>query len=128
MTLKSWDNSFSVNISSMDDDHVRLVQKLRTIYYAISLGRDKEVVSPLIDNLQDYASTHFSREEKLLQEKNHPDIDMQKSQHKFFLEKIHHFETHFQNETKSTSISLLSFLNQWVLNHILKVDMNYKPH
>ena len=126
MRFKEWDNSFSVNISAMDDDHVRLVQKLRTIYDAISVGRGKEVVSPLIDNLQNYASTHFSREEKLLLERNHPDIDQQISQHKLFLEKVHHFKTHFEQENRPIAISLLSFLNQWVLNHISKLDMNYK--
>lgn len=127
MTLKKWDHSFSVNISAMDDDHIRLVQKLHTLYDAISVGRGKDVISPLIDNLQNYASTHFSREENYLQEKNHPDIDHQISQHKLFLERVDHFKTHVEEENRPIAISLITFLNQWVLNHISKLDMNYKP-
>jgi len=41
MVLQSWDNSFSVNHTTMDADHQKLVQMINGLHEAMKLGQGK---------------------------------------------------------------------------------------
>jgi hemerythrin len=126
MTLKGWDDSFSVNHTTMDDDHKQLVQMIGTLHEAMKAGQSKTVLERLVTKLNDYAQNHFSREEKYLTEKKHPDVDTQKQQHKVFLDKIAEFKRNFERGQTVVAATMLPFINEWFLNHVMKIDMKYK--
>jgi len=126
MLLQEWDNSFSVNNQVMDDDHKYLLQLIRGLYEAVSVGRGKMVIEPLIRELDLYAKKHFTSEEKYLEEQQHPDLKKQRQQHQLFLEKIIEFRSSFENGQTVIMGQILPFLNSWFLNHIMKSDMRYK--
>ena len=87
MALKGWDSSFSVNIPNLDNDHKKMVDMIGQLHQAMSQGKSKDLLNPLINELANYTVSHFSAEEKYLSEKNHPDLAMQKTQHQVFWEK-----------------------------------------
>jgi hemerythrin-like metal-binding protein len=126
MALKGWDNSFSVNHTTMDADHKQLVQMIGTLHEAMKAGQSKTVLELLVTKLSDYAQTHFSREEKYLTEKKHPDVDTQIQQHKVFLDKVAEFKRNFERGQMVVAATMLPFINEWFLNHVMKVDMKYK--
>lgn len=126
MALKSWDDSFSVNHTAMDDDHKQLVQMISTLYEAMKAGQSKTVLERLVTKLTNYAQNHFSREEKYLTEKKHPDVDAQIQQHKVFLDKIAEFKRNFERGQTVVAATMLPFINDWFLNHVMKLDMKYR--
>lgn len=126
MALKGWDNSFSVNHTTMDSDHKQLVQMISNLHEAMRVGQSKLIVEQLVKDLNNYSVNHFSREEKYLKENNHPDLDAQMQQHALFLNKVTEFKTNVENGQTTIALKMLPFLNDWFLNHIMKIDMKYK--
>jgi len=126
MTLKGWDNSFSVNNTTMDTDHKELIQMISALNEAMKAGQSITVLDRLVTKLTNYAQSHFSREEKYLTEKKHSDVDVQMQQHKVFLDKIAEFKRNFERGQMVVAATMLPFINDWFLNHIMKIDMKYK--
>ena len=126
MALKGWDNSFSVNHTTMDSDHKQLVLMISDLHEAMRVGQSKMVIEKLVKDLSHYSVNHFSREEQYLKESKHPDLDAQMQQHALFLNKVTEFKNNVDNGQPSIAIKMLPFLNDWFLNHIMKIDMKYK--
>ena len=126
MALKGWDPSFSVNIPNLDNDHKKMVQMISKLHEAMSQGKSKELITPLINELSDYTVSHFGAEEKYLRDKKHPELSVQMAQHKIFLDRVNEFKETVQTGKTAIAIQLLPFMNQWFLNHIMKMDMKYK--
>lgn len=126
MALKGWDNSFSVNHTLMDSDHKELVQMISNLHEAMRIGQSKMVVEQLVKDLNQYSVNHFAREEKHLKDSNHPDLETQMKQHALFLNKVNEFKSNVQNGQTTIALKMLPFLNDWFLNHIMKIDMKYK--
>jgi hemerythrin len=126
MALKAWDNSFSVNHTTMDSDHQQLLQMIQSLNEAMKMGQSKTLLDKLVTGLNSYSIDHFSREEKHLTAINYADINAQQQQHAIFLNKVNEFKMSLQMGDMSLAIKMLPFLNDWFLNHIMKTDMKYK--
>jgi hemerythrin-like metal-binding protein len=126
MALKGWDDSFSVNNTTMDADHKQVIQMIGTLNEAMKAGQSKTVLELLVTKLNNFAQTHFSREEEYLAEKKHPDVDIQVQQHKVFLSKVADFKRNFERGQLVVAATMLPFINDWFLNHVMTIDMKYK--
>ncbi len=126
MALQGWENRFALNVPAMDADHQKLVSMISSLYDSMKKGESKQVVSRLVTELNNYASTHFENEEKMLANSNSPEVLLQKEQHVKFLNKIGEFKASVDSGKLNTSVEMLTFLNNWFLNHIMMVDIKYK--
>jgi hemerythrin-like metal-binding protein len=126
MALNGWNQSYTVNNQLMDNDHQKMAELISNLYASMKLGQSKTILSPVLTKLKNYATTHFLREEQLLKQKNHPDLQTQQQQHALFLTKVEEFEINFNQGNTLLAVKMLPFLNEWFLNHIMKVDMKYK--
>ncbi|MDR3590436.1 MAG: bacteriohemerythrin [Negativicutes bacterium] len=124
--LQGWKDMYSVNVPTMDTDHQKMVGMIGTLYNAMKKGQSRDVLSGLISELNNYAVTHFSREETYLKNMNHYEFDNQYQQHKLFLAKVSEFRENYEAGNNALAIQMLPFLNEWFLNHIMKMDMKYK--
>ena len=66
MALITWNNSLSVNIKSIDNEHKELIAMLNEFYDNIVLESNKKNVSELLKRMKDYTVHHFSNEEEEL--------------------------------------------------------------
>lgn len=123
--LISWDDKYSVYVKEMDNHHKQLVNIINELHDAMLLGKGKEVMSNILNELVDYTKFHFAAEEELLNKKGYPGINNQKSAHKSFVEKVESFRRDFTNGKLSLSMEVMSFLKDWLLNHINKSDKEY---
>jgi len=126
MALQGWNEKFSVNNPKMDSDHRELVTMISTLHEAMKKGQSKLVISDMVDKLLWYANTHFSREEEMLKSIQYSDLPGHKMQHVLFLQKVGEFKTNLENGHSKLAVQMLPFLNNWFLNHIMKIDMKYK--
>jgi hemerythrin len=71
---------------------------------------------------------HFAEEEKLMEENHCPTAMLNKEQHLIFINKISAFKTRFEVENASVSltIAVVHELTDWIINHIMKVDIKLK--
>ncbi len=123
-----WNDRYSVLIEQMDDEHKMLFRITNKLGNKMLNGdaTSGELVK-IIDELLKYTEMHFSNEEDFLERHryNQKGIAIQKDQHKKFIQKVHDFKDALVVHNRKPSIEVIEFLNNWLLNHIMKIDKNY---
>lgn len=127
MALITWSDAYSVGVGAMDEQHKGLVKALNELHAAMIEGKHKDATGPLLDRLLDYTRSHFSAEEQLLRRAKYPGTADQESMHKSLTGQVEKFiERHRKGEI-ALNVDLLTFLRDWLLNHIQKSDRDYGP-
>ena len=120
-----WSEELSVNILALDSKHKRLVQLLNDLNDAMTKGQGNAVLSNILTELVSYAKTHFKHEEDIMEKHGYPKLDVQKQEHREFMEKVKDVIDKHQRGTTLLSISIFEFLVSWIKNHIMKSDKAY---
>ena len=124
MALIEWNNTFSVGISQLDSEHQRLVEMINTLYDAMKQGKGKDAITTLLNELSAYVVTHFSHEEKWMQEHSYPQFTEHKKIHDDFVRKVGEYKTMHQKGLLSAN-QLLTTLRDWLVSHICHTDSKY---
>ena len=128
MSFFSWSDKYSVDIPEMDKKKKKLFEILQEHFDAISQNKGNEALIKIFEHLHNYTIEHFSAEEKYMIEYNYPEYDIQKKEHKFFIDKIKSFKEDWINNKKTLSIDVSIFLKEWLLKHILVEDKKYSTY
>jgi hemerythrin-like metal-binding protein len=126
MSVIVWNPEFSVNIQVVDDQHKALVDTINTLYDAMSEGRGGTVLSQIFNNLAEYTTVHFATEEDIMIRFSYPDYEEHASAHSICAAKVSDFKQRFDKGEISMSIELVTFLVNWLHNHLLEMDQKYK--
>ena len=124
MSKIEWDDSLSIGVELIDDQHKMLIQKLKDLSDAFNQGLEQNKILKTMDFLIEYTDFHFTDEEQLMSEINYPGLGEQKNQHREFKATIQNILDDYQDEgpTKSLAESINVFLLNWLLNHIKGAD------
>jgi len=120
-----WKESFSVNIQKIDEQHKKLISMIDQLYEAMAKSATEIVLEKLLADLIEYTKTHFADEEALLQKHGYPEYSLHKAKHVDFIRQIHDFEKQFHDGSITLSLTMSMFLQDWLANHILKMDKKY---
>ena len=115
-----------LNIEQLDNEHRRLFQMVNEAVSLIDTVDDVSTISTgLINNLKDYAATHFAHEEANMESINDPELELQKKQHAAFTNKVNNFtlDTSSNAAAKACLKDFLGYLVRWLYRHILSSDM-----
>lgn len=126
MALIEWESEFSVGVFEIDNQHKQLVKIINTLFDAMKQGAGNKVLGRIIGELITYTQTHFSTEEKYFKLFNYKEIDSHIAEHKIFTNEVNKFKTDFDSGKIAMTISVLSFLKDWLLNHIVVEDKKYE--
>ena len=128
MPLIQWDDSLKVNVMIFDQQHQKLVGMINELYDAMKEGRSKEVLGKILDGLVDYTITHFTMEEKVMEQHKYPAYTKQKREHENLTTSVRILQEKFKGGKMSVSIDTLSFLKSWLTDHIKGSDKAYGPY
>jgi len=79
-----WDDSLSIGVDLIDEQHKMLIQRLNDLSKAIEMTQGEGGIVQTLDFLIEYTDFHFSAEEKCMVEHKYPGLDHQKRQHEEF--------------------------------------------
>lgn len=119
-----WKDQYSLGISAMDDEHKVLIDKINDLAEGIDKGVKQPELKRLFTDLSNYVVEHFSDEERFLEGINYPELDQHKAIHRKLIARVGEFDHDLQNG-RLDSAALVAFLNDWLIQHILGVDMRY---
>ena len=124
MSQIEWDDSLSIGVELIDDEHKMLIQKLRNLSDAFNQGLEQNKILKTLDFLIDYTEFHFTDEERVMTAANYPGLDEQKKQHAEFKQTLKNILDDYQDEgpTKSLAESVNVFLINWLFSHIKGTD------
>lgn len=125
MALIKWDDSFKVNVAKIDQQHQTLVNMNNELNEAMTQGKGKEVLGKIVNGLISYTASHFKTEEDYFKQFRYPEADSHKNEHIAFVEKVTEFKEGFEKGKMSLSIEVMTFLSNWLRNHIKVVDKKY---
>ena len=126
MDFVSWSDNLSVGIKRFDDEHKQLVAYVNDLNNALKLGSASKTLEDILVRLVKYTIVHFDHEEKLMQKHNYPDYIKHKNEHSELTAQVNDFYERVKTGKATFSFELLTFLKDWLTNHILGSDMTYK--
>lgn len=128
MSLINWDESYSVNIKKIDEQHKELVKLVNELHDAMSQGAANDVLSKVLNSLVDYTIIHFNTEEELFKSYNYPDAQNHKTEHDKLTQQVKDFQGKFRDGKSTITYELMDFLSDWLINHILDSDKKYSSY
>ena len=127
MVLVAWDDKYSVGVSELDNQHKQLILILNDLYDAMQSQKANDVIGTIITKLVNYTKTHFTTEERYMTQYAYPDLAAQKKEHEIFTKKVMDFKEAFDSGRTSLSVSVTSFVKDWLVSHISGSDRKYGP-
>ena len=127
MAVLNWEEKYSVGVRELDSQHKQLIAILNELYDAMQSQKTNDILGQIISKLINYTKVHFTSEERYMTQYNYPDLASQKREHAAFTEKVLAFQEAFNSGRTSLSVSVTSFLKDWLVNHISGSDKKYGP-
>lgn len=127
MSLIEWNDTMSVSVAEIDNQHKKLVAMINELNDAMAKGKGKEAIGKIINELITYATTHFATEEKYFDMFKYPGALVHKKEHADFVKKVGEFQDGFSKGSLSLTIEVMRFLKDWLTKHILGSDKKYGP-
>lgn len=125
-----WKENFSVNVKKLDEQHKEIFNIGNFVYDLISMKDDidrYDEIMQALNKLRNYAKYHFETEEKLMLEYGYPKYEEHKRQHDSFIAKINSLdEDAIDEDQRKVELDLVMFIANWIEQHILRTDMEYK--
>jgi len=125
MALINWNESFSVNVREIDEQHKKLAVMLNELDDARKGGDEKAVLKTILVELVAYAATHFRTEEKYFAQFGYPDTQNHKREHASFIKRTAAFIEEFEVGKRELTADVMDFLGEWWGEHILGADKRY---
>ena len=129
MPFMNWGEEISVGITSIDNEHKKLLALINTLYDAVQAGKGADVMSRILDELITYTVTHFTHEEEYMLTTRYPAYHEHKDEHDVIRKQLMEFHARStQGVNASMSQELLIFLKCWFSVHVLACDRAFGPH
>lgn len=122
----NWSSKFLIGIPMIDEQHKILVRTANKLYRILLLSKPDKIKEDLLDifqQLYEYALHHFKVEESIMERYKYPKLAHHREAHYQFVKKLDkYFERVNDGNLRDLGLSLLAFLRQWLLLHLLKMD------
>jgi hemerythrin len=128
MTFITWTDSFSVKVAEIDTQHKKLIDMINKLYDAMKVGKSKDVMGEILNNLLSYTDTHFKTEEKYFDLYKYPEKENHKAKHKQFVETVTKFKKDFDSGNSIISLEVMNFQKDWWTKHINGTDKEYAKY
>ncbi len=124
-----WDDSFSVHVNKMDEQHKKWIGYINDLHEAIITGKSRAVLQSILNKMLDYSKEHLASEEALLQKTHYPDYEQHKKIQTNFVSWVKGVIYDFnKNHKANLSVEVMDKMKNWLTNHIRTVDKRYSEH
>ena len=120
-----WDEEkMTTGDESIDGQHQELIRRINELQEACLAGTAKEEIMELLGFLGEYATSHFSHEEQLMQSHRCPAQGANKAAHAEFLRDYQKLVELVKRDGPSTTavLQIKELLGNWLKKHICTVD------
>ncbi|WP_295156177.1 bacteriohemerythrin [uncultured Brachyspira sp.] len=125
-----WEERFKTGYKRIDNQHKELVNIINDLYETGVKGdlNNEEVrksFNQIIKRTIDYATYHFSYEEKIMNAINYSISKEHISKHRAFSLKVVDEINKYENGNSLVIKDFMNFLKEWLLNHIVLDDKKF---
>ncbi len=120
---------YLTGIPLVDEEHSQIFDYANQIYALLKnpFMVDKyDHIKDLLVKLSDYAKQHFADEEAYMESINYKRLFTQKIHHQQFIEQLDKYDMQVMEDIENQDElieNMLNFVTEWLVQHILEVDM-----
>jgi hemerythrin len=124
VAIFEWKSEYDTGIAEIDNQHMVLVRLINELHELVNGNFDKILAKQIFIKLKNYAIFHFETEENLMVQYHYTESNFEAhlSQHRQFESEFESVQNDFENITIDECNIILSYLTNWLTNHICKVD------
>lgn len=122
-----WLPEYRIGIARFDAEHQHLAAVINAVHRALVLQRDRTRMAELLEQLLQETRVHFTAEESALEAAHFPELASHHEEHTALLMGL---REHIRQHASGTlsSLSLLTYLRDWLVRHIQSSDRAYAAH
>lgn len=121
-TLIPWKEEYDTGLEEIDLQHKQLVNILNKLFDAMAVGKGKQILESILNDLTIYTVKHFSAEERFMVVYAYPGISDHKTEHEALVDEVKKFKSDYTNGNTKITVGIANYLKEWLLNHILGSD------
>lgn len=118
-----WDESLSVEIDEIDEDHQKLVDLFNILSHSVAAGDATDYIEAVLEELISCTIWHFRHEERLMVLYKYEGIAEHKAEHHDLIENAKELQQNFHKANKLLTNEDIEYLESWLTSHILGRDM-----
>ncbi len=121
-----WDDSYSVNIKEIDEQHKHWIGIINELHDRLIGGEGlTEIGRKSLQAMEEYGVFHFSFEEEYMKKIGYPDLPHHTREHKKFLEQIRSVRRDEAEGHIVLNSEIMKILMNWLIQHIKGSDKKY---
>lgn len=123
--LMGWDDSLSVGVAEVDQQHRTLIDLLNLLHSSSTSGKGNETVRKVFGDLAAYTVDHFGFEERILAQHGYPELPQHRDAHAKLTARVVQLREEFDTGRGTLGADLFLFLRSWLNGHIRGSDRQY---
>ena len=125
MTVLTLNQTCSIGVRAMDDQHGILMDTITELRQALVLGAGREQLREVLDRLIEFTRMHFWSEEQLMEQSAFPGLAEHRSEHHGMLAQMIQSAHRVQYGQGAQMRPLVDLLCKWFAEHIESLDRHY---
>jgi len=122
-----WSAKLELGVKMFDDQHKELIKLINKLYYAMQTKKGDQAMLGILDELVNYTVYHFDNEEEMFRKYGYENQDQHIKIHTNLKNTAVDLKEKILAGEAVIGFNVISFLENWVKNHILVEDMKYAP-
>ncbi len=118
-----WDESLSVEVDEIDDDHRKLVDLFNMLSHSVENGDTVDYIEAVLEELISCTAWHFKHEERLMLLYKYQALAEHRAEHNELIDSVKELQKKFHKENKLLTNDDIEYLEGWLTGHILGHDM-----
>lgn len=127
MAMVEWSSSYETGLADVDAQHRHLVGVINDLAEMMREGKPREELAKTINELMKYTVKHFALEERYFKKHGYAKAREHIAKHEEFEAKVHDFADGFKDGRVALRLEVMTFLGDWLVNHINGEDKAYAP-
>jgi hemerythrin-like metal-binding protein len=127
MAFLFWHDRYRLGNAEIDAQHRKLFELVNHFDDVIKMGMAEEL-GRVLDDLITLTVAHFEFEENLFESLGFPQASSHKKVHEDLIKQAKDMRTKMKRGGHVSSVAIARFLADWLTNHIIREDMEYKPY
>jgi len=119
---------YGVGHKDLDSQHQTIIRLINQLSVDNEYSYSSSLYDFTLEELIHYADWHLSFEENLMKEICYPEFDSHKEEHQTFIDKVEVFKSHLVANTPKLRDEVISFLTDWLNDHIIREDKKLTPY
>ncbi len=125
MAYIRWDESLSVGVAEIDEQHRRLFALVDALHELCAAACSPGALMAAVEEFCDYTRHHFATEERYMDAYEYRGMDAHIQEHMRCSLRAVDFLGQCLEGDPALCDEFLAFLKDWLVNHIQKVDKRY---